>query len=112
MDRTCPVENCSLINRAMKLLYTSIAALDIYIKIGTERSIFIFSLPFLFNKNVRFFTVYSWKIQITFPYEITLNTFEKKTFAGIFERVDISPSNSPLFSNIRIPAYNCLLCNI
>lgn len=53
MDRTCPVENCSLINRAMKLLYTSIAALDIYIKIGTERSIFIFSLPFLFNKNVR-----------------------------------------------------------
>lgn len=46
MDRTCPVENCTLINRAMKLLYTSIGALDIKSRSGADRSIFISSFPF------------------------------------------------------------------
>lgn len=88
MDRTCPVENCSLINRAMRLLYTSIGALDIYIyiykiSIVTDKFLFLF-FPFLFN-NIRCNFSLVKNPNYSFPYEITLNTFEKKTF----ERVDI-----------------------
>lgn len=86
MDRTCPVENCSLINRAMRLLYTSIGALDIYIFIKSrseQTDLFLF-FPFLFN-NIRCNFSLVKNPNYSFPYEITLNTFEKKTF----ERVDI-----------------------
>lgn len=54
MDRTCPVENCSLINRAMKLLCTSIGALYIYIYVKSrwKRQIYFYSsFPFLFHPS-------------------------------------------------------------
>lgn len=52
MDRTCPVENCSLINRAMKLLYTSPLYVYIYVKSRWKRQIYFYSsFPFLFHPS-------------------------------------------------------------